>query len=91
MNYPKRAISRGYTNRILSVDLNDGSMAAQELDPKVRDYFIGGRSLGLYLLHSAIKPDTEASDPANPLILANGPLGGIQGRRQSASPNVAGL
>jgi len=77
MNYPKRAISRGYTNRILSVDLDNSLITAPELDPKVRDYFIGGRSLGLYLLHSAITPDTDAADPKNPLILANGPLGGI--------------
>ena len=77
MNYPRRAINRGYTNRILSVDLDNGSISAPELDPKVRDYFIGGRSLGLYLLHSAITPGMDAADPKNPLILANGPLGGI--------------
>ena len=77
MNYSKRAINRGYTNRILSVDLDSGLITAPELDPKVRDYFIGGRSLGLYLLHCAITPDMDAADPKNPLILANGPLGGI--------------
>ena len=77
MNYPQRAISRGYTNRILTVDITDGTIATPDLDPQVRDYFIGGRSLGLYLLHQAITPDTTADDPRNPLILANGPLGGI--------------
>jgi aldehyde:ferredoxin oxidoreductase len=77
MNYPGRAISRGYTNRILAVDLAQNSITTPDLDPGVRDYFTGGRSLGLYLLHRAITPDTLASDPANPLILANGPLGGI--------------
>jgi aldehyde:ferredoxin oxidoreductase len=76
MNYPERAISRGYTNRILTVDLN-GAVTTPDLDQKVRDYFTGGRSLGLYLLHRSITPDTVADDPANPLILANGPLGGI--------------
>ncbi|HBG05438.1 MAG TPA: hypothetical protein DDY22_07780, partial [Geobacter sp.] len=40
------------------------------LDPQVRDYFIGGRSLGLYLLHTATAPTTRALDPENPLILA---------------------
>ncbi len=77
MIYDKTAIIRGYTNRILTVDISDNSIAMPELDPKVRDYFIGGRSLGLYLLHQSITPDTIATDPANPLILANGPLGGI--------------
>lgn len=77
MKYPQRAISRGYTNRILTVDIGSGTIATPDLDPQVRDYFIGGRSLGLYLLHKAITPDTTADDAANPLILANGPLGGI--------------
>ena len=77
MNYPGREISRGYTNRILAIDLAKNDITTPDLDHGVRDYFTGGRSLGLYLLHRAITPDTLAIDPANPLILANGPLGGI--------------
>ncbi len=77
MNYPGRAIFRGYTNRILAIDLDKGGITTPELEPGVRDYFTGGRSLGLYLLHKAITPDTDPAEPANPLILANGPLGGI--------------
>ena len=77
MNYPGREISRGYTNRILAIDLAKNDITTPDLDGGVRDYFTGGRSLGLYLLHRAITPDTLAIDPANPLILANGPLGGI--------------
>ncbi|HZV82607.1 MAG TPA: hypothetical protein VFF53_10630, partial [Geobacteraceae bacterium] len=60
MNYPGREISRGYTNRILAIDLDNGGITTPDLDPGVRDYFTGGRSLGLYLLHSAITPDTPA-------------------------------
>ncbi len=77
MIYAKTPISRGYTNRILNVDITAGTITTPGLDPQTRDYFIGGRSLGLYLLHQAITPDTLAEDPRNPLILANGPLGGI--------------
>ncbi len=77
MDYVSQGIHHGYTNKILSIDLSTGSITAPDLDPKVRDYFLGGRSLGLYLLHSSITPETRASDPENPLILANGPLGGI--------------
>ncbi|HET6421153.1 MAG TPA: aldehyde ferredoxin oxidoreductase C-terminal domain-containing protein, partial [Geobacteraceae bacterium] len=77
MNYTKSQLQRGYANRILAVDLGNGSINTPELETKVRDYFIGGRSLGLYLLHRSITPDTCAGDPENPLILANGPLGGI--------------
>ena len=77
MNYTRGGIQRGYTNKILCIDLTDGAINAPELDPQVRDYFLGGRSLGLYLLHKAITPHTKADDPENPLIIANGPLGGI--------------
>jgi aldehyde:ferredoxin oxidoreductase len=77
MKYTKGRIQRGYTNRILSVNLSTGAINAPELDAKIRDYFLGGRSLGLYLLHKAINARTLPGDPENPLILANGPLGGI--------------
>jgi aldehyde:ferredoxin oxidoreductase len=77
MNYTKTKLVHGYANQILTIDLKTGSIATPVLDPRVRDYFIGGRGLGLYLLHRAITTDTTADDPENPLIVANGPLGGI--------------
>jgi aldehyde:ferredoxin oxidoreductase len=77
MNYVKGTIQRGYMNKILNVDVTSKSSVISDLDPKIRDYFLGGRSLGLYLLHHAITSQTKAADPENPLILANGPLGGI--------------
>ena len=77
MKYAPTQLNRGYANRILEIDLETDAIATPELDAQVRDYFIGGRSLGLYLLHKATGPSTRAQDPENPLILANGPLGGI--------------
>jgi aldehyde:ferredoxin oxidoreductase len=77
MNYVKGTIQRGYMNKILNVDVSTKTAVISDLDPKVRDYFLGGRSLGLYLLHKATTAQTKATDPENPLILANGPLGGI--------------
>ena len=77
MNYAATQLNRGYANRMLSIDLGSGAISLPALDPQVRDYFIGGRGLGLYLLHQATSPDTRPLDPENPLILANGPLGGI--------------
>ena len=77
MKYDAVELQHGYTNRILAINLGDNSIEATELDPQVRDYFLGGRGLGLYLLHQATRATTMATDPENPLILANGPLGGI--------------
>ena len=77
MNYTKAHLTNGYAGQILTVDVGSGAITTATLDPQVRDYFIGGRGLGLFLLHRAITPGTSPHDPRNPLILANGPLGGI--------------
>ena len=77
MHFTKSKLVHGYANRILTIDLGTGGIATPDLEPVERDYFIGGRGLGLYMLHKAITPRTTASDPENPLIFANGPLGGI--------------
>ncbi len=77
MQYLQRQLNHGYTNRVLSIDLGNGEIRIPDIDPGVRDYFIGGRALGLYLLHQAIEPGTAPGDPENPLIFAPGPLGGI--------------
>jgi aldehyde:ferredoxin oxidoreductase len=77
MKYTKTKLNHGYANKILTIDLGGNTITTPTLDPEVRDYFTGGRSLGLYLLHQSITSRTRACDPENPLILANGPLGGI--------------
>ena len=77
MKYSQSPLKHGYANQILTIDLGEGIIATPELDPKVRDYFIGGRGLGLYLLHRRMTKAMTAYAPENPLILAPGPLGGI--------------
>jgi aldehyde:ferredoxin oxidoreductase len=77
MQYTKSPLSRGYANQILTIDLTTGKIEPQPLGEKIRDYFIGGRGLGLYLLHRRISARTKADDAENPLIFSPGPLGGI--------------
>jgi len=77
MQYLPRRLNHGYTNRVLSIDLGSGEIRIPDIDPGIRDYFIGGRALGLYLLHQGIQPRTAPGDSENPLIFAPGPLGGI--------------
>lgn len=77
MNFDKSPLRHGYTNRILTIDLGAGKATVSDLSPAVRDYFIGGRALGLYLLHQSVTARTAPRDPENHLILTPGPLGGI--------------
>jgi aldehyde:ferredoxin oxidoreductase len=77
MQYERMKLDHGYANRILTIDLGSGGIQAPTIDPGVREYFIGGRALGLYLLHKGIRPGTAPGDPENPLIFAPGPLAGI--------------
>jgi aldehyde:ferredoxin oxidoreductase len=77
MKYDKQPLVRGYANRILNVDVGSGRMETPALNEGIRDFFLGGRALALYLLHQAVTASTRAYDPENALILAPGPLGGI--------------
>jgi aldehyde:ferredoxin oxidoreductase len=77
MKYENSGLEHGYTNRILTIDLEQGAINASALDREVRNFFTGGRGLGLYLLHKKYVPGMNALDPGNPLIFAPGPLGGI--------------
>lgn len=77
MKYTKTSLKHGYANQILSIDLGGSAIAVDPLSPEVRDFFIGGRGLGLYLLHRRITAATTAQSPENPLIFAPGPLGGV--------------
>jgi len=77
MRYTKSRLAHGYANQILTIDIGTGAIQVNKLDPKIRDFFIGGRGLGLYFLHRGITSKTSAYDPENPLIFSPGPLGGI--------------
>jgi aldehyde:ferredoxin oxidoreductase len=77
MKFEKLPLKHGYANQIVTIDLNTGVMETPRLDPQVRDYFIGGRALGLHLLHKNITTQTSPYDAENPLIFSPGPLGGI--------------
>jgi aldehyde:ferredoxin oxidoreductase len=77
MKFTRKRLTHGYSNRILAIDLGNSAIETVELDPQIRDFFIGGRGLGLYLLHKKISLKTAPHDPENPLIFSPGPLGGI--------------
>ena len=62
---------------MITIDLRCRAITTPTLDSTLRRYFLGGRALGLYLLHRRITARTSPFDPENPLIFSPGPLAGI--------------
>jgi hypothetical protein len=66
----------GWRGRLLRVDLDNGDIAKELLDPEVARNYLGGRGLGAFL-HAEEVPDTTAPLSAeNHLIFTTGPLTG---------------
>ncbi len=68
--------NRGFSNRILTVDLSTGACHSEELDEKVARLYLGGKGLGSYLLFTRMAPKVDPLGPDNLLIFATGPLTG---------------
>ncbi len=66
----------GWMGKILRVDLTAGVCEDELLDPKTAKDYVGGRGLGIYLLHREGSPTGDPLAPENPMIMATGPLTG---------------
>ncbi len=75
--YKWTALERGYTDKILHINLSDNKITEKAVPPVVKEKFIGGRGYGLRYLWDATKPDTKWNDPENEIIISSGPIGGI--------------
>jgi aldehyde:ferredoxin oxidoreductase len=70
-------LDKGYTDKILYLNLSNNEICEKDVDPMMKEKFIGGRGYGLKLLWDATKPDTKWNDPENEINIASGPIGGI--------------
>ena len=77
MNYTSKPLAHGYADQTITVDLTSRAIATPALPSAIRNFFLGGRALGLYLLHRRLTAQTTPDDPDNPLIFSPGPLAGI--------------
>ena len=75
--YDVTPLDKGYTDKILYLNLSDNSMRIKDVDPLMKEKFIGGKGYGLKLLWEATRPDTRWDDPENEVIISSGPIGGI--------------
>ncbi len=75
--YQWKALDKGYTDKILYLNLSNNAIEEKIVPPLMKQKFIGGRGYGLKLLWDATKPDTKWNDPENEINIASGPIGGI--------------
>ena len=73
---PDLPVSKGASSTVLLVDLDSRAVAFERVPDHVRERFVGGRGLGLWLLWCNTRPSTTWSDPDNTIIFSPGPLAG---------------
>jgi len=67
---------KGYVEKVLFVDLNNGTMNEETLNEEVSRRFIGNKGLGAKLLYEGTKPNADPLGPDNLLGFLVGPLTG---------------
>ncbi len=78
-HYERAIVERGYTNRLLEIDLNEKKISITNISEETRNTFIGGRGYCLKLVIDGTTPETLYDSPENVLALAGGPFCGESG------------
>ena len=70
-------LSKGYTDKVLYINVGTTEIKGKDVPLEMKEKFIGGKGYGLRLLWDGTRPDTKWDDPENEIIIASGPIGGI--------------
>jgi aldehyde:ferredoxin oxidoreductase len=70
-------LNKGYTDKVLSINVGTAEIMEKDVPLAMKEKFIGGKGYGLRLLWDATKPDTKWDDPENEIVISSGPVGGI--------------
>src|SRR5512136_1984121 len=76
-DYNWTPLSKGYTDKILYINVRSPEIREKEVPPMMKEKFIGGKGYGLRLLWDATTPATKWDDSENEIIISSGPIGGI--------------
>jgi aldehyde:ferredoxin oxidoreductase len=76
-DYKWTPIDKGYTDKILYINVGTLEIKEKDVPAIMKEKFIGGKGYGLRLLWDATNPDTKWYDPENEIIISSGPIGGI--------------
>ncbi|MEM0283271.1 MAG: aldehyde ferredoxin oxidoreductase family protein [Sulfolobales archaeon] len=71
-------VLKGYSEKILHIDLTSRSFRTEDLDPGLARAYIGGKGLANYYLYKYGIWNHKPYSPENPLIIALGPFSGTQ-------------
>ncbi len=71
-----KEINKGYSDRMLRIDLDKNEVATHPVTRQMKDLWIGGKGFDLWLMLQEIGKDTKWDSPGNPLCFSSGPLGG---------------
>jgi aldehyde:ferredoxin oxidoreductase len=76
-DYNWTPLNKGYTDKILYINVGSAEIKEKDVPPVMKEKFIGGKGYGLRLLWDATRPETKWNDPENEIIISSGPIGGI--------------
>ncbi|MCX6223559.1 MAG: aldehyde:ferredoxin oxidoreductase, partial [Bacteroidia bacterium] len=76
-NYEVTPLNKGYTDKVLYLNISDNTFKIKDVPLAMKEKFIGGKGYGLKLLWDATKPDTKWNDPENEIVISSGPIAGI--------------
>jgi len=68
----------GWMGKVLRVDLTNGVLKEELLDPGVAREYLGGRGLGIYYLNKEVDPACDPLGKENLMVMATGPLTGTK-------------
>jgi NADH:ubiquinone oxidoreductase subunit E len=71
-----KALNKGYSDRILRIDLDKNEITMPPVTQQMKDLWVGGKGFDLWLMLQEISKDTRWDSPENPLCFSSGPLGG---------------
>lgn len=77
LSFEKKELFRGYTDKILYVNVGTPEFKIKDVPAQMKEKFIGGKGYGLRLLWDATTPTTKWNDPENEVIISGGPVCGI--------------
>jgi aldehyde:ferredoxin oxidoreductase len=70
-------LDKGYTDKILYINVGTTEIKEKNVPLIMKEKFIGGKGYGLRLLWDATTPETKWDDPENEIVISSGPIGGI--------------